>query len=194
MIINNDPQPKTSFLSMEKDMHTIANMILKNPRLKRLLYYNSQDALEKPNVTDDQALAMFGKNVKIVPKLYVDGSVLTYIIVSFDNFTPNATNPEFRDNIIEFDIICHFDQWQLKDFQLRPYKIAAELDYMFNGRKLSGIGELEFLGANQMILTDEYAGLCLMYQAIHGDEDKKNMLNPRDEKRLQKDFEELIRD
>ncbi len=194
MIINNDPQPRTSFLSMEKDMHTIANMILKNPRLKRLLYYNSPDCLEKPNVTDDQALSMFGKNVKIVPKLYVDGSVLNYIIVSFDNFTPNATNPEFRDNIIEFDIICHFDQWQLKDFQLRPYKIAAELDYMFNGRKLSGIGELEFLGANQMILTDEYAGLCLMYQAIHGDEDKKNMLNPRDEKRLQKDFEELIRD
>ena len=192
MIINNDPQPRTSFLSMEKDMHTIANMILKNPRLKRLLYYNSQDALEKPNVTDDQALAMFGKNVKIVPKLYVDGSVLTYIIISFDNFTQNATNPEFRDNIIEFDIICHFDQWQLKDFQLRPYKIAAELDYMFNDRRLSGIGKLEFLGANQIILTDEYAGLCLMYQAVHGEEDKKNMLNPKDEKQYQKDFEELI--
>ena len=194
MIINNDPQPKTSFLSMEKDMHTIANMILKNPRLKRLLYYNSPDCLEKPNVTDDQALSMFGKNVKIVPKLYVDGSVLNYIIVSFDNFSPNATNPEFRDNIIEFDIICHFDQWQLKDFQLRPYKIAAELDFMFNDRRLSGIGKLEFLGANQMILTDEYAGLCLMYQAIHGEEDKKNMLNPRDEKQYKKDFTELIKD
>ena len=63
MKINNDPQARTSFLSMEKDMHTIANMILKNPRLKRLLYYNSPDCLEKPNVTDDQALAMFGKNV-----------------------------------------------------------------------------------------------------------------------------------
>ena len=194
MIINNDPQARTSFLSMEKDMHTIANMILKNPRLKRLLYYNSPDCLEKPKVTDDQALSMFGKNVKIVPKLYIDGSVLNYIIVSFDNFTTNATNPEFRDNIIEFDIICHFDQWQLKDFQLRPYKIAAELDFMFNDRRLSGIGKLEFLGANQMILTDEYAGLCLMYQAIHGEEDKKNMLNPRDEKQYQKDFEELIKD
>ena len=194
MIINNDPQARTSFLSMEKDMHTIANMILKNPRLKRLLYYNTPDCLEKPNVTDDQALAMFGKNIKIVPKLYVDGSVLTYIIVSFDNFAPNATNPEFRDNIIEFDIICHFDQWQLKDFQLRPYKIAAELDFMFNDRRLSGIGKLEFLGANQIILTDEYAGLCLMYQAIHGEEDKKNMLNPKDEKRYLKDFEELIKD
>jgi hypothetical protein len=40
---------------------------------------------------------------------------------------------------------------------------------------------LEFLGANQMILTDEYAGLCLMYAAIHGEEDKKFMPNPADE-------------
>mgnify|MGYP003301033778 FL=1 len=31
-----------------------------------------------------------------------------------------------------------------------------------------------------MILTDEYAGLCLMYQAIHGEEDKKDMQNSRD--------------
>jgi hypothetical protein len=49
-----------------------------------------------------------GKNIKIVPKLYVDSSVLSYIIISFDNFT-QSTNPEFRDSIIEFDIICHFD-------------------------------------------------------------------------------------
>ncbi len=86
--------------------------------------------------------------IKIVPKLYVDNSVLNYIIVSFDNFTTNRTNPEFRDNIIEFDIICHFDQWQLKDFQLRPYKIAAEIDSMLDGQRLTGIGKLEFLGAN----------------------------------------------
>jgi hypothetical protein len=85
------------------------------------------------------------------------------MIISFDNFTRNATNPEFRDNIIEFDIICHIDQWNMKDFSLRPYKIAAELDSMFDGQRLTGIGKLEFLGANQMILTDEYAGLCVMY-------------------------------
>jgi len=106
---------------------------------------------------------LFGKNIKIVPKLYVDGSVLNYIIINFDNFTPNGNNPEFRDNIVEFDIICHFDQWQLDDFQLRPYRIAAELDSMFDEKHLTGIGTLQFLGANQIILTDEFAGLCLMF-------------------------------
>jgi hypothetical protein len=98
--------------------------------------------LDKQNIGEEKSLELFGKNIKIVPKLYIDGSVLNYIIISFDNFTPNASNPEYRNNTIAFDIICHFDQWQLKGFQLRPYKIAAELDSMFENKHLTGIGTL----------------------------------------------------
>ena len=192
MKIEGSLQPKSSFLSMEKDASLISNMLLRNERLKKLLYYTTPDCLDRKILTEDQSLELFGKNIKLVPKLYVDNSVLNYIILSFDNFTPNMTNPEFRDNIIEFDIICHFDQWQLKDFQLRPYRIAAEIDSMFDEKHLSGIGLLHFLGANQMILTDEYAGLCLMYQAIHGDEDKTKMLNPNDEKQFEQDYRKMM--
>jgi len=184
--------PKSSFLSAEKDMNIIVQMIMKNERLKKMLHYTTRDCLSKPNLTEDETLDLFGKNIKIVPKLYVDGSVLNYIIVSFDNFTTNTTNPEFRDNIVEFDIICHFDQWHMRDFELRPYKIAAELDSMFNEKRLTGIGKLEFLGANQMILTDEYAGLCVMYQAIHGDEDKQKMPNPNTEADMVANFDAMF--
>ena len=184
--------PKSSFLSAEKDMNIIVDRMMKNDRLKKMLHYTTRDCLNKPKLTDDQTSELFGKNIKIVPKLYVDGSVLNYIIISFDNFTRNGENPEFRDNIIEFDIICHFDQWHMKDFALRPYKIAAELDTMFDEQRLTGIGKLEFFGANQIILTDEYAGLCVMYKAIHGEEDKKGMLNPADEEEYVKNFDALF--
>lgn len=166
--------PKSSFLSMEKDTGIIINEILKNNRLKKLLYYTTSDAMEKPNLTEDQSLSLLGTNIKIVPKLYVDGSVLNYVLINFDNFIPSE-NPEFRDNTIQFDIICHFDQWNLKDYALRPYKIAGEIDSMFNLKKLTGIGYLEFMGATQIVLTDEFAGLCLMYRTVHGGEDEKYM-------------------
>lgn len=192
MKIENYQFPKSSFLSVDKDMSIITNYIMKNNRLKKLLFYTTKDCLSKKDLTEDQTLDLFGKNIKIVPKLYVDGSVLNYIIVSFDNFTNNRTNPEFRDNIIEFDIICHFDQWQLQDFQLRPYKIAAEIDSMLNGQRLTGIGKLEFLGANQMILTDEYAGLCLMYSAIHGEEDKINAPKIKNNLDLDSNFNKIF--
>ena len=90
-------------------MNIIVDRIMKNDRLKKMLFYTTRDCLDKPKLTAEETLSLFGKQIKIVPKLYVDGSVLNYIIISFDNFTRNATNPEFRDNIIEFDIICNFD-------------------------------------------------------------------------------------
>ena len=183
--------PKSSFLSMDKDMNLIVDMIFKNDSLKKMLYYTSKDCMNKPKLTEDETLGLFGKNIKIVPKLTIDNSVLNYLLISFDNFIPSS-NPEFRDNIIEFDIICHFNQWHLTDFQLRPYRIAAELDSMFNGKHLTGIGELEFLSANQILLTDEYAGLCLIYRAVHGEEDKKHIPNPADEEQFIENFDNMF--
>ena len=194
MKINNYENPQSSFLSVEKDLELITNKILKNERLKRLLYYTTKDALEKDNIGEDATYELFGKNIKIVPKLYIDGSVLNYIIISFDNFTPNATNPEFRDNIISFDVICHFDQWHLKNFQLRPYKIAAELDSMFNGKHLTGIGNLEFLGANPLPINEEFSGFTLIYHAVHGDEDKKNLPNPVENDEFVEEFNKIWND
>ena len=191
MKIENYHPPKSSFLSINKDMRLLIDKFLANDRLCKLLFYTDSNALNKTNLTDEQKIGMFNKNIKIVPKLYVDGSVLNYMIISFDNFVESG-NPEFRDNIIEFDIICHFDQWQLKDFDLRPYRIAAEIDSMLNGQKLTGIGRIEFLGANQILLTDEFAGICLMYRTYHGEEDKKKMPNSADQEQFEQEFKKMI--
>ena len=82
----------------------------------------------------------------------------------------------FRDCNINFDILCHPDHWSLGDFSLRPYKIAGELDAMFNNKKLTGIGELNFMGSGNLVVDDTMMGLTLIYRAIHGIEDKINPL------------------
>lgn len=189
MKIDNVKNPESAFLAQEKDMRIIVDRMAANQRLRKLLYYTTPDALKKPEVSDQNFAKMFGKNIRNLPKLYIDKDVLNYIVISFDNFTPNGDNPEFRDNTIEFDIICHYNQWQLADsFQLRPYRIAAELDSMLDKKHLTGIGQLNFVGAQQIILTDEFAGLCLLYDTIHGGEDKKYMPNPSDEQMFIEDY------
>ena len=75
--------PKSSFLSIEKDMGIIVDRICDNERLKRLLYYTTPDAMEKPNLTDDQMYELFKKNIRIVPKLKVDNSVLNYLVIKY---------------------------------------------------------------------------------------------------------------
>ena len=183
--------PKSSFLSINKDMRLLIDKFLSNNRLCNLLYYTDRNALEKPKLTDEEKLSLFGKQIRTVPKVYIDQDVLNYIIISFDNFIPSS-NPEFRDNAIMFDIICHFDQWQMKDFDLRPYRIAAEIDSMLDKQKLTGIGRIEFLTASRIVLNDEFAGLCLVYKTYHGEEDKKKMPNPVEQEIFEKAFKEMI--
>ena len=62
---------------------------------------------------------------------------------------------------------------------------------MLCNEHLTGIGEIEFVSANQIILTDEFAGLCIMYRTVHGEEDKKKMPNPADEEQFLKDWEAM---
>lgn len=186
--------PHSTFLAMDKDMELIVTKLLKNERLKKLLYYDVSDALKQPNVSQDKALAMFGNQIKIVPKLYIDAKNWCYINIVFDRFMPNETNPAFRDNIIQFDIVCHFNQWNLGNFQLRPYKIAAELDTMFNNKRLTGIGKTQFYGANRIILNNEFSGLSVKYWVTHGidGEDSKKPLNPMEQNDLINNFNEIF--
>ena len=191
MKIRDDSLPKSSFLAMEKDLGLITNLFLKNERLKKLLHYNTRTALKEKNLTEDESLELFGKNILIVPKISVDNEMLNYIVIKFDNFT-ETINPEFRDNLVEFDIVCNYETWQLQDFQLRPYRIMAEIDSMLNEQKLTGIGKLEFIGATFIPIDDNQGGFCLLYRAVHGEEDKKFMPNPIDEEAMINNFDEIF--
>ena len=74
--------PKSSFLSMEKDMSIIVDMIMKNENLKKLLYYTTKDCYNKPNLSEEQTLELFEKNIKMVPKLYIDNEVFNYLLIN----------------------------------------------------------------------------------------------------------------
>ena len=191
MGVKNFTVPRSSFLSMDKDLNTILDAILKNNVIKKLLFYTNDAPLQQPNLNEKESLSLINKNIKIVPKLNIDSDELNYIIITFDNFTPNATNTEFRDNMIYFDVICHYDQWTIGDLQLRPYRIAAEIDSMFNEKRLSGIGLLHFIGCNQLVINENFAGVTLMFEAIHGEDDKKNALTPEGQERLEENHKEL---
>lgn len=193
MKIENYQFPKSSFLSIEKDFALIIERIMKNSRLKKLLAFDTRDALKRKDseLTQEQTLKILNEHIKIVPNIEIDTKLHTYLVINFDNFIPNDTNPEFRDNDIIFDIVCHVDNWQLDDFQLRPYKIAGELDYMFNEKRLTGIGKVQFYGAQQLQTAPGYITVTLMYRTIHGEEDKKGMLNPKDEEQFRTDFNNI---
>lgn len=180
-------QFSSSFLSCEKDIEEILRKLFVSSKpysdyLKKLLVINTQDCLDNETSTTiqqkiaDMSLAKLRQEgyIKLEPKVKIGEheEVKSYIIISCDNFTPNATNPYYRDCIVTFDIICHTDYWDIGNYRVRPLKIAGYIDGILNKAKLSGIGTFNFIGCNQLILNEELSGYTLMYSAIHGNDDK----------------------
>src|SRR5574344_2049621 len=153
---------KSSFLFCEKDIDTILKKLFIESRpysdmLKRLLVIPTKDCL------DNETSEIYKKKIQkatmrnlieegyiqLFPKLYLpeNEEVKSYIFITFDNFTSNRTNPEFRDCAIHIDVITHTDYWDIGDFRQRPLKICGYIDAILNNSKLSGIGTLQFIGA-----------------------------------------------
>lgn len=175
--------PRSSFLGMPKDASLILKKVLGNQNVLRLLYYNAPDCLDRqkyPDVTSEQVQEMIkSEQITTIPKIKVDddGIKRNYLRVTFDSFTPNMENDFYRDHVVEIRVVCHFDLWNLLDFDQRLYRLAGEIDAMLANQRLSGIGLLTFMGADQNVYNDEYGGLTLRYLAIRGNEDRKNPLS-----------------
>lgn len=178
----------SSFLSCEKDAEIILKRLFVESRpysdyLKKLLVINTKDCLDEnsPNkdlyakkIKEMSLPALIDKGyLKVSPKIKMPEheEIKSYIIIGFDNFS-STSNPEFRDCTINFDILCHNDYWDLGNFRQRPLKIAGYIDGMLNKCKLTGIGRLEFLGCNMLVLDEALAGYTLSYRAVHGSDDK----------------------
>lgn len=179
------PPLKTSFLSCEKDAELIVKHLFVSNQpygdeLKRLLLINTKDCLDKSNQDYDKIVKntsikelIAEKYFTLTPRLQLKEheEVKSYIILTFDHFE-ETSNPEFRDFIVSFDILCNLDCWELEDFQVRPIKIAGIIDGILNGAKLTGIGELQFINCARLALGNSMSGYSINFLATHGYDDK----------------------
>lgn len=178
---------KSSFLSCEKDAETIVKKLFVESRpyseeLKRLLLINTKDCLDdrlnpvyNKKISDTSVADLIEQGylrMKPLLKFGENEEVKSYICLSFDNFIPNGGNDYFRDHVVEIDIMCHIDQWDLGNFRLRPLKIAGYIDGILDQSRLAGIGTLDFIGCNEIVLSEELAGYCLMYRTVNADDDR----------------------
>ena len=175
---------KCSLYSCEKDAEAIIKKLFVTSRpysdmLKRLLIINTKDCLDDSNKNYDTIIKNTsvkeldeGKYITLVPKINMKEheEVKSYIILTFDNFTPTS-NPEYMDCTVSFDIICHTDYWDLGDYKLRPVKIAGIIKGLLDDARLSGIGKLQFMSVSQLVLSEDLSGYSILFQATHGNDD-----------------------
>lgn len=152
------------FAVMGENTFNIANKLMQNQRLCRLLKYQVRDPFNK-EYKDIDGVDLLNKQIMIVPKIFDDSTEKTsYVVAIFSNFVTNTLNPDFKLSTVRFDIACPYDEWVLNDHSLRPYLMMQEIDDMFNGAQMAGIGTLQFVRAESIVLTPQIGGYSMLYQ------------------------------
>lgn len=184
---------KSTFLSHAEDQETIWRKLFVESRpysdmLKKLLIINMPDCLDRTQDQYQRKIEQYtikdlhdNQYIKATPKLSFGEheEVKSYIMLDFDDFSPSE-NPRYRNCVISFTIISQLDYWELDDYQLRPWMIAGYVDGIMNDTRLSGIGKLQFLGAQQLVLNEYLGGVMLRYSASHSEaDDSQNIDNTK---------------
>ena len=194
----------SSFLSCDKDIETILKTLFVSSKpysdlLKRLLIINNKDCLDIENKDYQKIIDSFSLGdmishgyIKLDPKISrgTHEEIKTYIVVSLDGFSPNSVSVEYRNYMINFDIVCYNDAWTLNDYKIRPLMICGYIDGILNSLtnntqiidkthqsqiKLTGIGEYEFVGCQSHILNEDLSMYSLSYIGMHFNEDIKQI-------------------
>lgn len=181
---------KSTFLSIQKDQETIWRKLFVESKpwsnqLKRLLIINAPDCLDPNQIQYQTTIDKYtikdmrdAQFIKSTPKLSFGEheEVKSYIMLTFNDFL-STSNPRYRDCMLNFSIICHLDYWEMDDYNLRPWMIAGYIDGILNETHLSGIGTLQFLGAEQLVLNEYLGGVLLTYAATHSEADDSENLD-----------------
>lgn len=158
-----------NFAQIEQELEMIIERFAENQNLLKLLYYNDKDALEKEDITDEKILnEILRQNIKIIPEVKIPERQNSFIIITFDSYEKNYSNPEFIDNTIYIDILCPLDEdiLRMNKYMLRPQLIMSEIQKEIAESRLTGIGEVEFNNALTLNLGT-YWGYRMNYSVIN---------------------------
>ena len=161
----NEDAEQRRFAVMGDNTFKIANKLMSNQKLCRLLKYQVRDPLNTEKYPDVDGADLINRQILIVPKIFDDSTEkMSYVTALFSNFVVNQLNPEFKISTIRFDIACPYEEWLLDERSLRPYLIMQEIDNMFNKAKMAGIGTLQFRRADALTLSPWIGGYSMVYQ------------------------------
>jgi hypothetical protein len=151
--------------------NVIGEKILRNQDLCKLLYYYSDtkdynfDPLSQPDIEDTSELLM--QYIFPMPKSpdmeSEQKGYLTVVLTGGDRYSGEVNTGYRRINLV-FDIIIHLNQWIIQD-SYRVYRIASELDKMFNNQltDLPIIGKPFYSGFKVKDYNNSFYGLQLVY-------------------------------
>ena len=131
----------------------IQHLMLNNEDIWKLLKYDTQDALEKPNLTREEKAKLIYPGAsggdmddyRVFRTPYLDDLTTNQqaqLRVYLESVTPDTRLYGTVD--VNIEVICHVKMVELNDYQNRAESIVWQVIKTLNGADVGGIGKLFF--------------------------------------------------
>ena len=140
-------------IEIGENLFKIANLLLNNSRLCRLLKYTDAEPFseEKSDVPKQDILH---NNIKIVPLVKEEETNTESVVAIVFSEGVVTDNREFKQ--VSFDIMVYvpLSEWVLNDINLRPFLIMSEIEKSLKNKRIESLGTIDYKGFEVSLVTD----------------------------------------
>jgi hypothetical protein len=136
-----------------ENLFKIANLLLSNTRLGRLLKYTDKEPFSEVHENVPQK-ELLHNNIKIVPLVKEDETNTESVIVIIFNEGEVQDNKEFKNLLFDVMVYTPLNEWIINDINLRPFLIMSEIEKSLKNKRIESIGTIDYLGFSLHLITD----------------------------------------
>ena len=130
-----------------ENFQLIVKRLEANQKLLKLLYYTGKDPLSEEDLSNDTIKKeIHNELIRFVPKLPPQEGPQSRVGLRIDRGIPDSNNTEFRIITFSVEVFVPVTQWIIKGTNLRPFAIMGEIENSLKGKRVNGLGKIDFIG------------------------------------------------
>jgi hypothetical protein len=151
-------------------LQKIVSRLMENNELINLLYYEDIDPFSQlPLTKEEKQERIYNKLVRIIPNVGALENSKSLIAVYINKGTKNINNPEFKQIQLFVDVFTPYNQWIIKDSNLRPFAILGQIQKSLDNKIINGLGKLIGGDFELTLLTNEVSCYRQIFNLIEYD-------------------------
>lgn len=153
------------FSGYEQLIYRVQNTLLSNENIRKLLFYNTPDALEKEAPSKEQLMRenyILTQPMECLQTNSLENNQATYVAVIIPRIEIESSNTN-SSCIVKISTMCSQNIWSLNQNRIRLFQLANEITKELNNNRFGIAGQLEVFLSELQIYTANYVGYDLVF-------------------------------
>jgi len=154
------------FENIQKAIYEIQTLILTEPDIRKLLFIDSQNALneEAPTISQAQEHILLAPVFDITEPPYDKNTIMT-IVLQKGVYNDDSV---LLNGILKINIVTRTELWRLNNTKIRPLEICNLVVKRLNNQKVSTSHKLFFNQVDIAILNEDVSGYSIIFHLEEG--------------------------